>query len=1357
MKEVVESQPKSEEVKLYSKKNHLLQNSPAIQANAVATTATTAGKLSLKAILIIVSVSVAVVATSATLITIYAISSPEEKKEEDILAKNETIDEFEEESYPINITEEMIIIESESINETEYQEKPINYTKEEFYSSRTKDYLDLIDNLEKEKAILYHWNLELDQNNNAVFKNKYQDLYDYPTDLKPRNADIGYHLYKSEHYRKIDTDLINYYKAINETMPDHLIYGPSINGKEYAKSQSLFSDTIKLGKENKNGISISFNIKKDDNHANMNNGDFFGFNTKNKKGISVSIYWGVIYFKAGGYSQSYSYQDGVNLGYDENDAYTKYLYYRPFYDDRWHHICIVQKILDEDDLLYIKDKKVGDVMGEFFLDGMSRKNFSGELLNDYGNLTVFSFSEDDTKTSNDDFYIDEMMIFNKRLRRDEIKTLYEFIDQEAEKVIPKVSSVICKIPGTVCGPLPSDICPNSEEKLSAEIKVFHFTNKWTCLGINFNNFLYDRLNEFCGENLGVVDMNIAEGKMADWKSEYYYRYSILDVTKLYLPEINPIFTNLSSFSNYVKIESTNLEGGDKKSHKMINYGYWIATEGVWNIPKFYEELSDIESVRTNAALMNYFAYFELDEPYINNRKYTISFQNSEPISFIYNDNNIISHAIKINQNGYSPSVKKHYAYIGRWLGTFGALPIDSWIDKTFYIYDNSTKEKIFENKITWAKETDEKFTGQTIECDLNGEYTLLLNFTGIENNTNKNEATNLYIYIPGIGCSLPFNLSHKSVFNAFYTHMKGFYHQRTGIIHEKPYTNWEFPAHHKGIYVAHHIPNDRQYAKNIFFENGTIYGDLSQFEMIKATRTEEFWEDVYGGHADAGDFDNRPYHLKIIDNLAAVWFFNSQNLKDEQLNIPESGDGIPDIFNEMEWTLEIHHRIQKRFNNGGVSAWIESTSHPPGDSRYYTGLQTREDTLNYVEAAGMMALCFQSCENCDNRHFEKWKQSALWAWEWAKKEENQCRYSFNYTIEDVTYNLTYIEPPVADVMFTKAALVIYKLTSNEEDTFPYIFKDISELKDENKRFSSGMLFLYKNLRDLWALDAFPLVLYKDDERFSIIIKSLTDAIKRTVNMVLSYQENGNNTYRNAYFYPINHPYYASMAWGNFNGGPALEYLVMACHLMPEKKETFLQAISFYYDFSMGCNHLGKSFTTGLGISYPVRLVSHPNWDLFSKKVYDPIPGITLYSFTGQIEYETVVRVHMFQYAGRKDFGNLEGYYYPISPYLANKTVVNSNFSIGYNEMRNLLLEKIPFWRRGSNLEQLTIASSEFTVYETIVQMAMCTGMLLEHEENVVNCMNKEDCPSIFPTEEQINKKPKNLDEFKELLGRWSIP
>ena len=382
----------------------------------------------------------------------------------------------------------IIVFSTKSSSDKNKEETPINnndniktkYKKEDFYSAKTNNYYNLINNLEKENSILYHWNLEKQKDNKAIFKNKYQHLYNYSTDLIPFNESIGYYLYMPNNYRSIDKDLLNYYKAINKTMPDHLIYGPSINDKKYYKAQSLYSDNVKIGKNNRNGLTISFNIKREITFGNGNSADFFGFNTyDDKKGLSVKISWGVIYFKAGGYSSSYTAQDSINLGYDENDPYTKYLSFRPFYNNRWHHICIVQKILNEDDLLYIKNKKVGDVMGEYFLDGMSRKNFSGGFLDDYGNLTVFSFADDETKDSNENFFIDEMMVFNKSLKREEVQTLYELIDQEAEKVIPKVSSVDCKIPGRVCGPLPTDLCPESSEKLSAETKVFHFTNKWT--------------------------------------------------------------------------------------------------------------------------------------------------------------------------------------------------------------------------------------------------------------------------------------------------------------------------------------------------------------------------------------------------------------------------------------------------------------------------------------------------------------------------------------------------------------------------------------------------------------------------------------------------------------------------------------------------------------------------------------------------------------------------------------------------------------------------------------------------------------------------------------------------------------
>ena len=58
--------------------------------------------------------------------------------------------------------------------------------------------------------------------------------------------------------------------------------------------------------------------------------------------------------------------------------------------------------------------------------------------------------------------------------------------------------------------------------------------------------------------------------------------------------------------------------------------------------------------------------------------------------------------------------------------------------------------------------------------------------------------------------------------------------------------------------------------------------------MIKETKTKEFWEEVYKGDADAG--------------LACNYLLRKDLLMDNQLNIPESNDNIPDLLNEFEWS-----------------------------------------------------------------------------------------------------------------------------------------------------------------------------------------------------------------------------------------------------------------------------------------------------------------------------------------------------------------------------------------------------------------------------------------------------------------------
>ena len=55
-----------------------------------------------------------------------------------------------------------------------------------------------------------------------------------------------------------------------------------------------------------------------------------------------------------------------------------------------------------------------------------------------------------------------------------------------------------------------------------------------------------------------------------------------------------------------------------------------------------------------------------------------------------------------------------------------------------------------------------------------------------------------------------------------------------------------------------------------------------------------------------------------------------------------------------------------------------------------------------------------------------------------------------------------------------------------------------------------------------------------------------------------------------------------------------------------------------------------------------------------------------------------------------------------------------------------------------NLELYSIRSSEYTVHETIVKMALCSGLLLGNDENIKKCNRIKNCLYIFHSYELYN-------------------
>lgn len=161
-------------------------------------------------------------------------------------------------------------------------------------------------------------------------------------------------------------------------------------------------------------------------------------------------------------------------------------------------------------------------------------------------------------------------------------------------------------------------------------------------------------------------------------------------------------------------------------------------------------------------------------------------------------------------------------------------------------------------------------------------------------------------------------------------------------------------------------------------------------------------------------------------------------------------------------------------------------------------------------------------------------------------------------------------------------MVLYRI-ENEEKYKKYIFLNITANK-RNDKYTKGVLKL-EDLRGINPIDAIPAVLFKDDPDFDLFLSWLNTSCMRHINIIINYQNNESEyTYRNAYYYGKSHPYYSNLGWGQYIGGNQLSMLAVGLYLNkgkePEKK--ILQAISNFYDFSLGCNHFGRTFTTGLG-------------------------------------------------------------------------------------------------------------------------------------------------------------------------------
>jgi endoglucanase len=239
-----------------------------------------------------------------------------------------------------------------------------------------------------------------------------------------------------------------------------------------------------------------------------------------------------------------------------------------------------------------------------------------------------------------------------------------------------------------------------------------------------------------------------------------------------------------------------------------------------------------------------------------------------------------------------------------------------------------------------------------------GDQVQAADFSGLR------RAGSFYLVVPGVGRSWNFTVGKKVFEHTYYLTMRAFYGQRCGTAVD---LGPEFPG----------------YAHAICHQHG-------QFHPSSGASGPR---DNIGGWHDAGDYGRYMVNSGITTGtLLWTWEIYGQKLKNIPLKIPESGNGTPDILNEVRWNLEWMLKMQD--DDGG--AWHKQTSEhfssfvAPEDDKLPsevigTGAAPYKSTCATADLAAVGAIAARVYKPYDAKFAARALDAARRAWAWTEK------------------------------------------------------------------------------------------------------------------------------------------------------------------------------------------------------------------------------------------------------------------------------------------------------------------------------------------------------------------------------------
>ncbi|KAA3439806.1 glycoside hydrolase family 9 protein [Rufibacter hautae] len=498
-------------------------------------------------------------------------------------------------------------------------------------------------------------------------------------------------------------------------------------------------------------------------------------------------------------------------------------------------------------------------------------------------------------------------------------------------------------------------------------------------------------------------------------------------------------------------------------------------------------------------------------------------------------------AIRLNQVGFYPNASKIAVVVGENKGG------------KFFVKTADGSKTVFTGQLSEVK-----------AAELSGKPTRVADFSGFSGN-------GFYVLeVPGVGKSYPFEIKSQVHGPVAAAAIKGFYFQRTAIdLPEKYAGKWHRPAGH---------PDDK-----VLVHPSAASAQRPAGTVISSTK----------GWYDAGDYNKYIVNSGItMGTLLSSYEDFPKFYAAQKLNIPESGNTVPDLLDEALWNLRWMLTMQDP-NDGGVYHKLTNPAfdgmvmpHEATKPRYVVQKGTGA-ALNFAAVMAQASRVYKNFPKAFPGLADSCLTAATKAWEWAQKNPNVAyeQDAMNKSFDPDVTTGTYGDRDFSDERLWAAAELY---TTTQQDSY---YQAVNMLPDAKMPLPSWaqvrLLGYYTLLRNKNQKGAAQKDLPEIRKRLLQSADDMvTGAASASYRMVMGRAKE-------------------DYVWGSSSvAANQGVLLVQAYQLTGDKK--YLQAALSNLDYLLGRNAVGYSFVTGFGEKSTMRPHHRPS---IADNVAEPVPGL----------------------------------------------------------------------------------------------------------------------------------------------------